>query len=235
MHANAPGGRRDAAHRALLSRTPGIRGSLSTRTSRHSIVSASTSSRRPASDRADPGDELQRLRGLGRADDADQRREYAHASRSASPRIRRPRRTGSGSRDWPASRASNTAIWPSKRIAAPDTSGFLALTQARLTAWRVAKLSEQSTTTSAPATSGPSSRSPTRADDRGSTRTSGLTAASRALAASTLGRPTIVGVEQDLALQVGEIDSIRVDERERADAGRGEKLRHRDCRGRRHR
>lgn len=36
--------------------------------------------------------------------------------------------------------------------AAPDTSGLLAATQAALTAWRVAKLSEQSSTTSACAT-----------------------------------------------------------------------------------
>ena len=43
--------------------------------------------------------------------------------------------------------------WPSKRIAAPETSGLRCFTHARLSAWRVAKLSEQSSTTSAPATS----------------------------------------------------------------------------------
>ena len=50
---------------------------LSTRTSRHSIASASSSSSRPRGN-GRPGDQLQRLGRLRRADDADQRREHAH-------------------------------------------------------------------------------------------------------------------------------------------------------------
>jgi hypothetical protein len=68
----------------------------------------------------------------------------------------------------------------------PETSGLLAATQARLTACRVAKLSLQSSTTSARATSGAARRAPR--EGTVSMRTSGLTAASRDFAASTLRR-----------------------------------------------
>src|SRR5204863_4930414 len=61
----------------------------------------------------------------------------------------------------------------------PDTSGFFAATQARLTAWRVAKLSVQSATMSAAAASGASSVRPTRSASW-TTRTSGLTEIGRA-------------------------------------------------------
>ena len=47
-----------------------------------------------------------------------------------------------------ALRGSNTESWPSRRIAAPETSGLPAATQAALTASRVEKLSEQSSTRS---------------------------------------------------------------------------------------
>ena len=50
-------------------------------------------------------------------------------------------------------RRSNTEICPSNRTPAPDTSGLQWATHARLIAWRVAKLSVQSKTTSAPRTS----------------------------------------------------------------------------------
>ena len=67
---------------------------------------------------------------------------------SAYPDRLRFQETGSDSRavGW---RRSNTATCSSKRTAAPDTSGFLRLVQARLMAYRVEKLSLASTTTSA--------------------------------------------------------------------------------------
>jgi hypothetical protein len=61
-------------------------------------------------------------------------------------------------------------------------------TQARFTACRVAKLSQQSMTTSAADVNAARSSSPTRAATRCSL-TSGLIAASRAPAASTFERP----------------------------------------------
>jgi len=87
-------------------------------------------------------------------------------------------------------RRSNTETWPSKRIAAPDTSGLRCFTQARLMAWRVAKLSVQSSTTSARATSA-SSASPSSRAWIGSSRVCGLRRCSVARAEATLGRPTM--------------------------------------------
>ena len=54
------------------------------------------------------------------------------------------------------------------------------------------------------------------------TFTSGLSAAMAASAESTFGVPIAVGRVDDLALQVGEVDVVVVDDAERADAGRGE-------------
>ena len=141
------------------------------------------------------------------------------SSRSASPRAPRPRRTGSGSTAHPASRTSNTAIWPSKRIAAPDTSGLARATHARLIAWRVAKLSVQSSTTSACRHQRRRARRAQRAAGRVDTCTSGLIAASRARGRVDLRRADVGHRVQDLPLQIGEVDAVGVAQRERADAG----------------
>ena len=141
-----PGGRRQTAQA----------GSRGTRSSRHCIASASSSSRRPASDLADAGDQLQRLGGLRRADDADERREHAHrraarllellafAEQAVIARARRVARVEH--RDLPVEADRG----------APRPAACRAATQARFTACRVAKLSQQSSTTSAAATSGAS-------------------------------------------------------------------------------
>ncbi|CFN79086.1 Uncharacterised protein [Bordetella pertussis] len=89
-----------------------------------------------------------------------------------------------------ASRRSYTLTWPSKRMAAPDTSGLRCRTQARLMAWRVAKLSEQSSTTSACATAA-SRAAPPRRSTRASTCVSGLKRASMSRPDSALARPTL--------------------------------------------
>ena len=52
------------------------------------------------------------------------------------------------------------------------------------------------------------------------TRTSGLTAASMAARALDLGPADALGRMNDLALQVGEIHDIVIDDAERADSGR---------------
>ena len=101
-----------------------------------------------------------------------------------------------------------------------------AATHARLIAWRVAKLSEQSSTTSAFAHE---RREPLAADALGERldRHVGIDRRERAAAASTLGWPTSCGRVEDLALQVGEVDAVGVADRERAHARRGEELRDR--------
>ena len=58
-------------------------------------------------------------------------------------------------------------------------------------------------------------------------RISGFTCASRFAAASTFGVADVGHREQQLALQVGEVDRVRIHERDRAHAGRGEELRDR--------
>ncbi len=58
-------------------------------------------------------------------------------------------------------------------------------------------------------------------------RISGLIAAIRRAAASTFGRADVVHREQDLPLQVGEVDHVGVDQRDRADARAREELRRR--------
>lgn len=75
----------------------------------------------------------------------------------------------------------------SKRIAAPETSGRRACTQARLIALRVAKLSVQSSTTSALRASGEKS---SMRFSSAMTSTSGLMPPSAQRAASTFGFPT---------------------------------------------
>ena len=144
----------------------------------------------PAGERlADAGDELQRLGGLRRADDADDRREHAHDRAARRLELLAFAEEAVIARRVADRARSNTATCPSKRIAAPETSGISAATQARFTACRVAKLSLQSSTTSARATSGASSAGPIRAS-MASMRTSGLIAARRAFAAATFGVPT---------------------------------------------
>ena len=121
---------------------------------------------------------------------------------------------------------SNTAIWPSKRIAAPETSGLPAATQARLTAWRVAKLSRAI------------EHDVGRRDQRGeflrrrraprtrSTRTSGIDRARGVVAAaSTLSLPMSAVSNRIWRCRLVEVDVVGVDQRDRADAGGGQKLR----------
>ena len=111
------------------------------------------------------------------------------------------------------SRASNTAICPSKRIAAPETSGF-SRRRGRVDACRVAKLSEQSRTISAAAREGASS----------SGRRVGALGAlpipprqyARRRRRPWAGRRR--RCRQDLALQIGQVDLVGVDESQRADA-----------------
>jgi hypothetical protein len=74
-------------------------------------------------------------------------------------------------------------------MAAPETSGFECFTQARLSAWRVAKLSEQSRTTSVFSTS-ENAFSAVILEASATTSTSGLKAFRVARAASTLTAPT---------------------------------------------
>ena len=88
-------------------------------------------------------------------------------------------------------RLSYTLTWPSKRMAAPATSGLPCCTQARLMAWRVLKLSLQSSTTSTCGTRVSSSAASARAVTV-CTWTSGLMAAMAAAAEATLGWPTLL-------------------------------------------
>ena len=103
-----------------------------------------------------------------------------------------------------------------------------AATQAALTAWRVAKLSLQSSTTSASATSSSSSARVGALDAAARTCTLGIDAP-RSPAARRLGLRLADArqVVRDLALQVGEVDRVVVDQRDAADAGRAEVQRHR--------
>ena len=119
---------------------------------------------------------------------------------------------------------SNTASCPSKRIAAPDTSGLLAPTHARFTACRVSKLSQQSMTTSASATSVASSGAPMRRAI-GCSVTCGLIAGEPRRRRFHLGMADVGRRIEDLPLQVREIDAVGVAQRQRAHAGRGEKVR----------
>jgi hypothetical protein len=110
---------------------------------------------------------------------------------------------------------------------APDTSGRPNFTQARLTAWRVAKLSQQSRTMSASRTSA-SSRSPDTRSAIVSTRVPGLISARASRAESTLRRPTLRQVRWMIwRCRLVRSTVVRVADRDPADAARGEVQRHR--------
>ena len=127
-------------HARRVLHTRGTRDRAAPRARASASSSASTSSRRPASGVADAGEELQRFGRLRRADDADERREHAHgraarllellalaeqavvAGRVADRARRRPR---SGRRSGSPRRTR---------------AACARATQARLTAWRVAKV-----------------------------------------------------------------------------------------------
>ena len=79
---------------------------------------------------------------------------------------------------------------------------------------------------SALAASGASSPGPIRPSIV-STVTSGLIAARRPRAAATFGGSHVSGRVKDLALQIRQIDTVGVGERERSDTGGGEELRDR--------
>ena len=72
---------------------------------------------------ADAGDELERFGRLHAADDADQRREDAHGRAARPPRTRVRREQAGVAGATRGRAASKTQSWPSKRIAAPETSG----------------------------------------------------------------------------------------------------------------
>ncbi len=95
------------------------------------MESASRQSRRPARPWPMPASNLMASAACMAADDAHQRREHAHRRATQSPRRRPPRETGSDSRAR-RQRRSNTLICPSKRMAAPDTSGLRCATQAAI-------------------------------------------------------------------------------------------------------
>src|ERR1041384_5843341 len=107
----------------------------------------------------------------------------------------------------------------SKRIAAPETSGLWCATHARFTAWRVAKLSVQSSTMCASRASSSNSSADTRVASATPPPPGVIPRAPRGARLLCADR---FGAVQDLALQVGEIDLVGVGERQAADAGRGE-------------
>ena len=106
-------------------------------------------------------------------------------------------------------------------MAAPETSGLRCATQARFSAWRVAKLSEQSSTTVAEPTSAIKAASSAR-DVTGITSTSSLIAARAAWPETALGDADARRRVEDLALQVGEVDVVAVHQRDARDTGRRE-------------
>ena len=174
---------------------------------------------------ADAGDELQRLGGLRRADDADERREHAHdrAARllerlALAEQAVVARRVGQCA-------VSNTATCPSKRIAAPETSGFL-----RGDAGAVHRVPRREVVAAVEHDVGARDerrelRRARRAPATVSMRTSGLTAASRAFAASTLRVPTSAVANRICRCRLVRSTRVGIAERERADPGGGEKLR----------
>ena len=89
---------------------------------------------------------------------------------------------------------------------------------------RVAKLSEPSSTRSAPAEQGGDIGAGQPLVPAPRSATSGLSRATASPATSVLAPPDIGGAEQDLALQIVERHAIVVDHPERADARRGEIL-----------
>ena len=144
----------------------------------------------PAGERAaDAGEQLQRLGRLHGADDADQRREHAHG-RAAHVLERRVGREHAGiaRRAGIARVVDRDLAVEADRRAGDQRLGVR--TQAALTAWRVAKLSLQSSTTSASATSAIEQRGDRRARTSACTCTSGLIAAIDAAAPSRLRLPT---------------------------------------------
>ena len=84
---------------------------------------ASSSSRRPASVSPTPAQQLERFGRLHGADNADQRREHAHGRALHFLELLVRRKQAGVARRIGTGRGSNTPTWPSKRIAAPDTSG----------------------------------------------------------------------------------------------------------------
>src|SRR5690606_1635739 len=162
-------------------------GSRRTFSSRKREPRASTSSRRPTSGSPKPASSLSASSAC-----------RLPTSPTSGPATPASLQVSSASLPWPyrqweqglaASRGSTAASWPSRRIAAPDTSGRPVATQAALTAARVVKLSEQSSTRSTAATAA-ARQSSSSAARCGTSLTCGLSAASRAMAESTLATPT---------------------------------------------
>jgi hypothetical protein len=122
---------------------------------------------------------------------------------------------------------SYTEIWPSKPIAAPADQRLAgARTQAALTAWRVAEV--VAAVQHHVGVAHQRSSSAVGAARHGRTCTSGLMAAHRRLRAdSALGCAHARAVVRDLALQVGQVHGVVVDQRDAADAGRAQVQRHR--------
>ena len=104
-------------------------------------------------------------------------------------------------------------------MAAPETSGLRCFTHARLIAWRVAKLSVQSSTTSAPRDEPRSPRQPLVDRNDRDVRIERIERAARGV---DLHRADSFTPVQDLPLEIGEVDLVGIDQREAADAGRGE-------------
>ena len=123
------------------------------------------------------------------------------------------------SRAIASERKSKVLIWPSKRSAAPETSGTPCAKQAALIAWRVAKLSVQSSTTVAFGTWASSHAASARTATV-VTFTPGFSAASVCAGRIHLRFTNRCPGVQDLALEIGEIDGIGIDQRDLADTRR---------------
>ncbi len=121
---------------------------------------------------------------------------------------------------------SNTATWPSKRTAAPETSGLPSRTHTRFTACRVAKLSLPSSTISAAAASVSRRFSSTRSASAATADLRVDPGERRARRFGLLHAHRLHAVH-DLALEVGEIHVVAVADRQAADAGGSEIQRHR--------
>ena len=178
------GSLRSARARAVLARrmharTPGS--AAGARRGSRSIPSCGASSicSRPGERRADAGEQLQRLGRLHRCRRCRPAARTRPSSRSATPRT--PRRAGTGRRSTARRRRACRRPRSGRRSGSPRRrpAACGAATQAALTAWRVAKLSLQSSTTSAVGDQRVEQRGVGALDAAHARRTSGLIARDR--------------------------------------------------------
>ena len=152
-----------------------------------------------------------------RAEHADlrARRHLADASRAGRGRAAAPPGAPAGGAD------QNTVTWAWNSCTTPHTSGTPRLSQAAATASRVSNVSVPSITTCAPA-SRSRALSAVRRSRTGRTTVVGREVGGHAHRRVDLGPADIRSAVHDLALQIGCLDHVVVDDGEGADARRGE-------------